>query len=297
MSKWLRNNIGSISAALGFAILVILTFGDIGEVFSKQYWINVLNNIGAISALAVGIMLVQYQIKQGISEQALATGLNTAKTKDKYEEHDNLIKSTRDKHKYMPYFLDEYNNRETKRRKREFLVDNGFKSENDLNLKENKKLKKKFASIRTKIVASRIKWSSADILYKADGTIETLGEYRTRRALYGILQSAIFMIGTTLITYGMFSGETIPIWQKLAKIGTYVASIAISVIFPVIKNYEKGAFGVPNELEEVNGIWREFEKWVVPQWVINEMEVKHGNKADVQEQQAKKQVIQDTIQI
>ena len=34
---------------------------------------------------------------------------------------------------------------------------------------------------------------------------------------------------------------------------------------------KKGAIGVPNELEEVNSIWEEFEKWDIPEWVIEEV--------------------------
>ena len=48
--------------------------------------------------------------------------------------------------------------------------------------------------------------------------------------------------------------------------------IFATVIFDVGKNYEKGAFGVPNELETINGIWLEFERWTPPQWVIDEIE-------------------------
>jgi hypothetical protein len=38
------------------------------------------------------------------------------------------------------------------------------------------------------------------------------------------------------------------------------------------KNYEKGAFGVPNELDEINNIWKEFELWEIPAWVKEEVE-------------------------
>lgn len=43
-------------------------------------------------------------------------------------------------------------------------------------------------------------------------------------------------------------------------------------IFDVTKNYEKGAFCVPNELDEVNNIWKEFELWVIPEDVKSEVE-------------------------
>ena len=64
----------------------------------------------------------------------------------------------------------------------------------------------------------------------------------------------------------------IPIMQKVVKLVSYFLTIAFSVVFDVCKNYEKGAFGVPNELEEVNSVWEEFRDWIVPDWVVKEVE-------------------------
>jgi len=81
------------------------------------------------------------------------------------------------------------------------------------------------------------------------------------------------MFATTLIAGGLFlDAADIPFWQKTIKLFTYLISIAISVIPEVLKNYEKGAFSVPNELDEINNIWREFEMWQVPDWVLKEVE-------------------------
>ena len=81
------------------------------------------------------------------------------------------------------------------------------------------------------------------------------------------------MFAATLVTGGLFLDVAdIPFWQKIVKLLTYLIVIFITVIFDIGKNYEKGAFGVPNELDEINGIWKEFELWEVPKWVIDEVE-------------------------
>ena len=61
------------------------------------------------------------------------------------------------------------------------------------------------------------------------------------------------MFATTLITGGMFLDPAeIPFWQKTIKLITYIFAIAISIIPEINKNYEKGAFIVPDELEIID---------------------------------------------
>ena len=90
---WLRKNIGIIVSTIGFILLVILTFGDIGELFTDKYWQNVGGNITSISALSIGLVLIQISIKQGVSEQALSVGLNTKNTKEMYDEQQEKFNS------------------------------------------------------------------------------------------------------------------------------------------------------------------------------------------------------------
>ena len=123
---------GVIVTFVGFILLIILTFGDLGELFTEEYWRNVGGNITSIGALTIGLMFVQISIRQGVSEQALSNGLNTENTKNKYVEHKDIIKRCRPNHIYLPYFLGIRNERETIRRRKEFLVDNRFLSEEAL---------------------------------------------------------------------------------------------------------------------------------------------------------------------
>jgi hypothetical protein len=81
------------------------------------------------------------------------------------------------------------------------------------------------------------------------------------------------MVGVTFLTGGLFfTPSTEPLWQKFVKLFTYCIAIAMGAIFTVIKEYEKGAFGVPNDLEEINQIWHEFEAWEIPGWIIAEVD-------------------------
>lgn len=270
--RWIRKYTGVIVSVVGFILLIILTFGDLGELFTEEYWRNVGGNITSIGALTVGLMFVQISIKQGVSEQALSNGLNTENTKNKYIEHKNIVKRCRPNHIYLPYFLGIRNKRETSRRRKEFLVDNGFLSEEALFASRKKKLIKAYKAIQTNITVDSIKWSTTEISYSKNGRIEKLDKYRQKRLVKAIVMGFAFMLGTTLITGGLFMDmNEIPVWQKLVKLATYLISISISVIFDIGKNYEKGAIGVPNELEEVNSIWEEFEKWDIPEWVIEEV--------------------------
>ena len=104
-TKMLRKYIGSVIACIGTVLLVILTYGDLGELFTEQYWQNVGGNISSISALSIGLIMVQFSIKQGISEQALSLGLNTTGTSEKQKEHKDLVSKNREKIVYLPYFL------------------------------------------------------------------------------------------------------------------------------------------------------------------------------------------------
>ena len=287
ITKWLRKNIGLIVSIIGVVLLVILTFGDMGELFTEKYWENVGGNLSSISALTIGLVMIQTTIKQGVSEQALSDGLNKDDTQKKYAEHKTIRKDCREKEIYLPYFLDIRNKRETRRRKREFLVDNNFTSEKKLFESGNQKLIKKYNQIQINITADSIKWSTTEIVFKKNGQIEKLDTYRKKRAVKGFLTGVAWMLGATLITGGLFLDTAeIPFIQKVIKLFSYFLTIAFSVVFDICKNYEKGAFGVPNELEEVNGIWEEFKQWQVPEWVEKDVEM-NNMPEDLEDEQPK----------
>ena len=84
ITNMLRRNIGTIVAVLGFILLCIVTFGDLAELSTKEYWHNVGSNLTAISFVSLGLTLIQVAIKQGLAEQALQRGLNTENTMRKY---------------------------------------------------------------------------------------------------------------------------------------------------------------------------------------------------------------------
>lgn len=272
-TKMLRKNIGTIIACVGFVLLCIVTFGDLGEIFSEAYWENVRENILGISFVSIGLTFIQTSIRQGVAEQALQKGLNTERTTQKYEEHRAVIKQTNDKQVYLPYFLQIYNKKHTKLRKQEFLVNNNYSSVNALYVNGKRKLIRNYEKIRVHITAGSIKWSTVDIIYDKNGRIMTLNEYRRRRARRSLISSFLAMIGTTFVAGGLFfSPSDEPLWQKFVRLFTYCFAIAVGVIFTVVKEYEKGAFGVPNDLDEINQIWHEFEIWTVPDWVVKEVE-------------------------
>lgn len=274
MIKALRNNIGSIIAFLGFFLLCVVTFGDLGNVLTEQYWKNVMNNITGIGFLTISLTLIQVSIKQGISEQALQKGLNTENTTKKMKEHRELISEKPERMKYLPYFLQSYNDRQTSLKKREFLVTNNFKSEEILYKSKRKMAIRKYKKIRILLTPSAIKWATTDIVYKKNGQVASLAEHRKIRAMKGVIRSAFNMIAVALLTKGLFfDGDSgTPIKEKFIKLGTYIIVIAMTSILSIVKEYEKGAFGVPNELEEINEIWREFHDWEVPQHIIDEVE-------------------------
>lgn len=253
-------------------LLCIITFGDLGEVVTADYWLNVANNLTSISFMTIGLTLIQVSIKQGLAEQALQRGLNSDKTAEVYEAHKNIIKTCNDKIIYLPYFLQIYNKRHTSLRRREFLVNNGYNSEAALYNSTDKRLIKKYRRIKINITAASIKWSTVDITYNKEGRIVTLNEHRIQRIRASIIGSFASMIGVTFLAGGLFfvpSAE--PLWQKFVKLLTYIMAIAIGAVFTVVKEYEKGAFGVPNELDEINQIWHEFKMWEVPEWVVKEV--------------------------
>lgn len=269
----LRRNIGTIIAALGFILLCIITFGDLGELSTKEYWKNVKHNLTAISFVSIGLTLIQTAIKQGVAEQALQRGLNTERTSQKYEEHKNIVKENNDKAIYLPYFLQIYNRRHTQLRKREFLVNNNYSSERALYASGKQSLIKSYDKIVTHITASSIKWSTVEVIYNKNGQILTLDEHRKKRLCNSVLVSLLCMIGVTFMTGGLFfTVNSEPLWQKFVKLFTYCVAMVISSVFTVIKEYEKGAFGVPNDLDEINQIWHEFKNWDVPEWVMKEVD-------------------------
>lgn len=279
MIKALRSNIGTIVAGLGFVLLCILTFGDIGEVLSIEYWRSVRNNLSSIGFLSLGLTMIQVSIKQGVSEQALQKGLNTVETTGKYTEHRGKIKSAADRMLYLPYFLQNYNERMTTVRRREFLADNDFTSEQKLYSSGSKRLIRKYEKICTHQTGARIKWASTEIIYNKKGQIQTLAEHRTKRTIRGTTMGVFFMLGATLLARGLFfENSDVTLGEKFVKLLSYVLMIAMTSIFPVIKEYEKGAFGVPNELEEINEIWTEFLAWPIPDWVKEEVENSNEKK-------------------
>lgn len=275
----LRRNIGTIIASFGLILLAILTFGDLGEIMTEEYWGNVKDNLTSISFMSIALTMIQVSIKQGVSEQALQRGLNTENTTKKYQEHKELIKSANDRIMYMPYFLQVYNRRHTALKKQEFLVNNNFHSEKALYQSENRRLIRKYEKIRVFLTVNRIKWATTEVVYNKKGQILTLAEHRTKRTMNGIITALFFMIGITFLTRGLFftqSGE--PLWQKFVKLLSYVIVMAMTSVLAIIKEYEKGAFGVPNELDEINEIWREFKNWDTPKWVIKEVEELNSSK-------------------
>lgn len=277
----LRKNIGTIVACLGFILLCIMTFGNIGEITSEEYWQNVRDNLTSIGFMSICLTLVQTSIRQGLAEQALQRGLNTENTQNKYKDHRQLIKEATSKMVYLPYFLQIYNKRHTKIKKHEFLVNNNYVSESVLRRTASKKVIRKYDKILVQITASRIKWATTDVVYNKYGQIVSLQEHRQKRIINAVLTSLVFMIAVTFITRGLFfTPSSEPLWQKFVKLFSYVFVIAISSSLAVIKEYEKGAFGVPNELDEINEIWTEFITWNIPTWVKEEVD-KLNNSEEV----------------
>lgn len=275
----LRKNIGVIIAGFGFLLLCILTFGNLGELVTDAYWQSVKENFTSIGIMSVSLTMIQTSIRQGFAEQALQRGLNTPRTQEKYEEHRNLIKSATSRLIYLPYFLQIYNKRHTNLRRQEFLVTNNYTSKEVLYSTGNKRLIKKYESLRVHITVGSIKWATTDIVYNKQGQITTLQEYRTKRTFSAVISSLAFMLGATFVTRGLFfvpSGE--PLWQKFVKLFSYVITIAITSLLAMCKEYEKGALGVPNDLDEVNEIWSEFLTWDIPAWVIEK--IAQANKLD-----------------
>lgn len=268
MTKWLRANIGIITSSIGLILLVLLMFGNPLEINTKEYWQNVLDNIMSLSLLAFGLVLINTTIKQGISEQALSAGLNTPETTQRFIEHKALIKQGFAKQKYLQSFLRYFNDRATDIRRQEFLVNNDITEkvfEKPKLTRKEKKLKRKYFKIKTIVTPSSIKWATTTIIYDKQGRIQTLGKYRLHRAIKGVILGTLVMFGMTLIARGLFmEPEKINWLAQLLQLFVYILTIAITSIFDVIKNYEKGAFGVPNELDEINSIWLEFLEWPIP---------------------------------
>lgn len=288
--KTIRKNMGVIVAVLGFFLLCIITFGDLGDFMTEEYWSNVRDNLMAIGYMSIALTLIQTVIKQGIAEQALQKGLNTDNTKAKYIEHRELIQSCTERFIYIPYFLQIYNERQTKMRKREFLVANNFTSEKLLYASNKQRLIRKYECIRTDITVSSIKWATTEIIYDKHGRIIPLSAYKRNRLIMNVIWSLLMMIGVSFLTKGLFFdlADNIPIWQKFVKLFTYVIAIGMGSVMPIIKNYEKGAFSVPNELAEINEIWQEFKSWSVPEWVMKEIEEANEEPKEVKDERRSK---------
>jgi hypothetical protein len=241
----------------------------------------------SISFVTLGLTLIQTTIRQGLAEQALQRGLNTENAVAKYEAHKEIIESCNERMIYLPYFLHAYNKRHTELRKRDFLINNNFRSEEHLYQSDKVRLINMYRKILVNITAASIKWSTSEIVYDKTGRIITLDEYRMRRIRNSVFVSLLSMLGVTFLATGLFfSPSTEPLWQKFVKLFTYILSIAISSIFSVVKEYEKGAFTVPNELDEINQIWYEFKVWEVPEWVVEEIEKLNEDTEVTDEQEA-----------
>lgn len=283
----LRKNIGTIIAALGFILLCIITLGDLGEILAEEYWASVWDNLTAISFVSIGLTVIQTAIKQGLAEQALQRGLNTEHTATKYDEHRKVIKDNNERMIYLPYFLQIYNKRHTKLRKQEFLINNGYSSEKALRASGQEKLLKEYDNIVVLLTVADIKWATVNVVRDKQGKILTLDRHRQNRLRSSILASLAAMIGVTFLTGGLFfSPGTEPLWQKFVKLFTYCIAIAIGSVFTVIKEYEKGAFGIPNDLDEINQIWYEFKSWEIPRWVLKDVE-------KLNQEESEKEVVTD----
>lgn len=281
----LRRNMGTIIAGLGFFLLCIMTFGNLGELASDQYWKHVGENFTSIGFMSISLTLIQVAIKQGFAEQALQRGLNTENTLRKYEEHRSLIKQATERMIYLPYFLQIYNQRHTKLKRREFLINNNYTSENMLRASENKKLIDKYDEIVVHVTPGSIKWATTEIVYNKQGRILTLQEYRRRRTTKAVIGSLVLMMATVFLARGLFfTPSTEPLWQKFVKLFSYVLAIGVGSLLDVIKEYEKGAFGIPNDLEEINEIWLEFMAWTVPQSIIEEVDEMNKLEGEQNEQ-------------
>ena len=289
MIRWLRKNVGVLVAAFGFLLLCILTFGDLGDFMTEQYWLNVKENLMAISYMTVALTLIQTVIKQGVGEQALQRGLNTENASRKYEEHRKLLQECTDKLAYMPYFLQLYNDRHTEIRKREFLINNNFRSEKSLYASGRKSLIRKYNSIHTHITVGSIKWATTEISYDKNGRIVPLSAYKRNQLIQNVVSSLLLMVATAFLTKGLFfeASTDVPLWQKFVKLLTYIVTISIGSILTIIKNYEKGAFSVPNELDEINEIWTEFKSWNIPQNIIQEVEEQNSFYKEASNEQRK----------
>ena len=243
---------------------------------TETYWENVKNNLTAISFMSIALTVILAITRQGIGEQALQRGLNTENTAKKYEEHRELIRSCTEKQVYMPYFLQMYNERNTKLRKREFLVNNNFTSEKNLFMQKDVRAKiliHRYNKIHTNITPASIKWATTEIVYDKAGKIVPLSVYKHKQLISGIITSLLAMVATAFLTRGLFfEAADVPLWQKFVKLLTYIVTIVLGSLMSVVKNYEKGAFSVPNELDEINEIWREFIAWDVPEDIINFVE-------------------------
>lgn len=299
--SFLRKNIGVFVAFFGFTLLVIMTFGDLGELMTEEYWANVKENLTAITYTTIGLTMIQTAIRQGLSEQALQRGLNTEKATTAYQAHRDLIKSCVEKIQYLPYFIHNYNARNTNLKKREFLVTNGFSSEKVFLDHASKRDIRKYKSIKVQISCSSIKWATSEIKYKKNGRVETLAEHRTKRIIFNIGSSLLCMVAVAFITRGLFFAEVEePLYEKFIKLLTYTVSIILGSILGVVKEYERGAFSVPNILDDINEIWIEFKNWNIPDWVVKEMEeieneTKGGNdsRKAVQEKQKESESVLD----
>jgi len=305
----IRKNIGTVIAGFGFLLLCIITFGDLAEIATREYWLAVGDNLTSIGMMTVALTMIKVSIKQGVAEQALQRGLNTENTKIKWEEHRGCIKENTPRLMYMPYFLQIYNERQTVLERREFLINNNFLSEQALMASGKRWMIKKYNAIKVHLTVARIKWATTDIVKNKHGQIITLSEYRAKRLVKGIVFGAALMIGVTLLTTGLFFSQTdAPVWQKFVKLCSYILTTAMFVLYDILKNYEKGAFGIPNDLEELNCIWNEFKNWKTPEWVLTEVgtlnecprEVAYGKAAankytEVPQQPQKDEVVQDII--
>ena len=289
MIRFLRKNIGTIIAAFGFLLLSIITLGDLGEIATEEYWRNVRDNLTAISYVSIALTIIQTVTKFGIGEQALQRGLNTDNTTKKYDEHRELIKSCTEKQIYIPYFLQTYNDRHTTIRKREFLVNNNYTSEKMLYASGNKRLIRRYERIRVNITAGSIKWATTEIVHDKMGKIVPLSAYKKKQLLSSIITSLLLMVALAFITRGLFfNASEEPLWEKFVRLLTYIVAIALGSIPAIIKNYEKGAFGVPNELDEINEIWQEFKNWPVPAWAVKEVEEMNESPKEVKDAEERK---------
>jgi hypothetical protein len=274
MIKKIRENIGIIISCFGFFLLTILIFGDVTQIHTRGYWVEVYQNLVGYTLFSFAVTLLQVAIKQGIGEQALRTGINSPETITAITEHRKLIKGLKHKESYLPFFLEVYNERETKCRRNRFLYENLYKTEIELLDSKKKRIIKKYLRIRTAMRVSDLRWVTNEIKFDKFGRFETLTIHRKARLIFGLITAVVLSVFMLLISDKLFPNITAEnIGQKIFKLFIYVVVIGFNEVFiDAPKEYEYGKYTIPVLLENINNIWLEFEQWKIPPELLDDLE-------------------------